>query len=97
MRNPPPIHSRAGLVRFGLGILFLVLGVIGCFLPILQGFLFLAAGAFLLSPYIRFFRKIKVVLFRRYPRMRRTIHGWQDAWHLRQRDAHRKTHSEPHP
>ena len=52
------------------GWIFLLLGVAGLFLPVLQGILSLAVGAFLLSPYIRFFRKMKCVLYRRFPRSR---------------------------
>ncbi len=36
-------------LRVGLGILFLVLGILGLFLPVLQGILFLAIAAALLG------------------------------------------------
>lgn len=38
-------------IRISLGILFLILGIIGLVLPILQGILFLIIGLILLAPY----------------------------------------------
>ena len=39
--------------RIVSGWVFLLLGVAGLFLPILQGIIFLTIGAILLAPYIR--------------------------------------------
>lgn len=42
--------KAARTVKIVVGALFLVLGVAGLFLPILQGFLFLAVGLAILAP-----------------------------------------------
>lgn len=57
-------------VRIVSGWGFLLLGAAGLFLPVLQGILFLTIGAFLLAPYVRFFRKMQIMLYRRFPRAR---------------------------
>lgn len=64
-------------VRVIAGWFFIVLGLLGLVLPVLQGILFLAIGALLLAPYVPFFRRIKVYLFRRFPRMRKRIRVWK--------------------
>jgi uncharacterized membrane protein YbaN (DUF454 family) len=71
-------HSTTGSlhrhgIRFVAGWLFIVLGILGLFLPILQGFLFLAIGLYLLSPYVPLFRRWKVMLLKRYPGLRHRI------------------------
>lgn len=50
------------------GWVFLVLGVLGLFLPILQGILFLLLGLILLARAQPRFRLIKMRLKRRYPK-----------------------------
>jgi uncharacterized protein len=78
------------LLRHVLGWSLLVLGVLGLFLPILQGILFLAMGAVLLSPDIPIFRRMVAALERRYPvlgkrlawlqeRMVRPVHSHQEG------------------
>ena len=52
-----------------LGYAFLVLGVLGMFLPILQGFLFLAIGLAILARYTAWARLLRMRLARRYPRL----------------------------
>ena len=52
-----------------LGYSFLVLGVLGMFLPILQGFLFLAIGLAILARYTAWARLLRMRLARRYPRL----------------------------
>ena len=57
----------------GLGWLFLLLGMLGLFLPILQGILFLAIGMVLLSYKSVWFRTRLTWLEQRYPKYRRQI------------------------
>jgi uncharacterized membrane protein YbaN (DUF454 family) len=53
------------------GWVFLVLGVLGLFLPVLQGILFLLVGLILLARAQPRFRLLKQRLRRRYPRYAR--------------------------
>jgi uncharacterized membrane protein YbaN (DUF454 family) len=55
----PTKMPKSKWVRFSLGIIFLFLGVIGLFLPVLQGVAFLIIGAALLGfpPAVRLFEK----------------------------------------
>ena len=55
------------------GVLFLVLGVLGCFLPVLQGFLFLGIGVALLADHIPLFARIRNAVYRRFPRFELTV------------------------
>jgi uncharacterized membrane protein YbaN (DUF454 family) len=62
------------IVRFasiGLGYGFLALGVVGLFLPILQGVLFLALGLLILSRHASWAERLLGSLKRRHPR----VHG----------------------
>lgn len=45
MEVPPPIRKLARLLRKVVGIILILLGIVGLFLPILQGILFLFLGA----------------------------------------------------
>ncbi len=74
--RPPrrPSSSMWGrIVRVGVGALFLVLGVLGLFLPVLQGILFLAIGAALLAPDVPPARRALLWMYRRWPRLRRAV------------------------
>ena len=53
----------------GLAYLFLVLGVLGLFLPFLQGFLFLFIGLIILARYAAWARRLLDDLRSRHPRM----------------------------
>lgn len=57
----------------GLGYGFLVLGVAGLFLPILQGVLFILIGLAILSRHARWAENLVARLKRRYPRLEQTI------------------------
>ena len=61
------------LVRIIVGIIFIVLGLAGLVLPVLQGILFLTIGMLLLSPDIRVVKRIEKWLFNRYPRLARKV------------------------
>ena len=53
-----------------LGYTFLVLGVLGMFLPILQGFLFLFIGLLILAKYAPWAQRLLDHLEARYPRFK---------------------------
>ncbi|MBX4192499.1 DUF454 family protein [Candidatus Parcubacteria bacterium] len=52
-----------------LGVLFLILGVIGLFLPFLQGVLFLAIGLLIISICLPQVREWMMVHTRKYPKL----------------------------
>jgi len=62
------------LLRMTFGVLFLVLGVIGLFLPVLQGILFLVVGVALLADHIPVFARIRNAIYRRLPRVEHAVH-----------------------
>ena len=70
-------HTRH-VIRHALGWLFLVLGIAGCFLPILQGILFLGVGIWLLADYIPWFAKLRDYLKRRFPRAHHTVESFKE-------------------
>ncbi|MBE9546986.1 MAG: hypothetical protein IMF10_05790 [Proteobacteria bacterium] len=55
------------VLRYVIGLTFIVLGIIGCFLPILQGILFLIIGIITLAPEVPVFQKILSRLQEKYP------------------------------
>lgn len=57
------------LLRFIFGTVFIVLGILGLFLPILQGFLFLGVGLLILAPESRRLQRLKHRLEIRFPRI----------------------------
>ena len=61
-----PARKRKLLVMGGW--VFLVLGILGLFLPILQGILFLLVGLILLAKAQPRFRLLKMRLKKRYPK-----------------------------
>lgn len=61
------------LLRNATGVLFLVAGVAGLFLPFLQGILFLAIGLVLIAPSFRPAHRTSVWMFRRWPRLRKMV------------------------
>lgn len=54
-------------LRHIFGWSFIVLGIIGLFLPFLQGILFIMVGVSILTPEIPLFHKIMTGLEKRYP------------------------------
>ena len=73
-KQPPP--KRSPFRRFLIlasGWFFIVLGILGLFLPILQGILFLAIGAYLLSLESPMARRFIERMRRRYPRLGETF------------------------
>ncbi|PIP05669.1 MAG: hypothetical protein CO012_04270 [Syntrophobacterales bacterium CG_4_8_14_3_um_filter_49_14] len=55
------------ILRHVLGWFFVVLGIVGLFLPILQGILFILVGITILAPEIPLFRRLLSKLRHRYP------------------------------
>lgn len=81
--DPKPKRSRwRRYIILTSGWIFVVLGVLGLFLPILQGILFLAVGAYLLSLESPMARRVINRARERYPRFGATL----DA--ARRRAAH---------
>lgn len=60
-------HTRH-LFRHALGWVCFFLGIIGCFLPFLQGILLIAVGIGLLADYIPWFARLRNYLHKRFPR-----------------------------
>ena len=64
-------------IFLSLGVVFIILGIFGLFLPILQGILFLLIGLYFLSKGSvtahRYFEKIKA----KFPREVEYLRGWK--------------------
>jgi heme A synthase len=72
-RRDPSAHTMpAGMVflRIALGVFLLILGVIGGFIPILQGWIFILLGLLVLFPKAKFTEK---VLHKAEPKVPRTV------------------------
>ena len=67
------VSGWRSLLRLAAGIGCLLLGVIGLFVPVLQGILLLAFGAALLAPDFPPARRLMVRTYRRWPRLRRRV------------------------
>jgi uncharacterized protein len=61
------------IIRISSGSLLILLGIAGLVLPILQGWLFLALGAIILSMDIPFFQRIVNWIEGRFPRIRKPL------------------------
>ena len=55
------------IIRYVTGISFLILGVIGLFLPILQGILFIITGLLILAPESKKIQNLLEKLKKKYP------------------------------
>lgn len=87
MRRPP---NR--LLKLILGWSFIALGVLGLFLPILQGVLFLAIGLGILAQELPWAHRLLTRLRHRYPHMAKMF---EDARHKAGAWIHRLTHRRP--
>jgi uncharacterized membrane protein YbaN (DUF454 family) len=67
------------LAMLGLGYAFLLLGVLGLFLPILQGVLFLTVGLLILSRHAPWAERLLTRLKTRYPAFARTVVAAEDV------------------
>jgi uncharacterized membrane protein YbaN (DUF454 family) len=63
--------------RHIVGWFFVVLGIIGCFLPILQGILFMMIGFLILAPEVPFIHRLLLKMQSRYPEVFRKAEEFQ--------------------
>jgi hypothetical protein len=68
--SPRKMHAGMVVVRITLGIVFLILGVIGGFIPIMQGWIFILLAVLVLFPKSKFTEKI---LRKAEPKLPRTV------------------------
>ena len=61
------------VIRLVLGVCFLILGVVGVFLPVLQGWLFFLLAAMMFFPRHRHVEKVLAKADRKFPRMVRLL------------------------
>lgn len=61
------------LLRIILGSLFLLLGLVGLVLPVLQGVVFLILGLLLLSPNVPLFARLLCWIEQRFPHLQSTV------------------------
>ncbi len=66
------------IVVLSIGVLFIILGLVGLFLPFLQGFLFLAIGLILLSLYSTTVREWTEHHTRKYPKLHTIVKRAED-------------------
>ncbi len=66
-------HGGKTVARFIFGWLFIILGILGLFLPILQGLLFLAIGIALLAKDIPLFSRLRDAIYRRFPKTKQLV------------------------
>lgn len=71
-----PLWQR--LLRQGAGWTLLAVGLAGVLIPVMPQWPFLAAGALLLAPYVRVFRRFSAWLHRRFPRWRGPLRRFRD-------------------
>lgn len=69
------------IARMVAGWFFIVLGIAGLFLPILQGLLFLAVGLVLLAPIVPFVGRMRDALYRRFPRVEAAVKRLKKNYH----------------
>ena len=84
MPLPPVHHALRHALRLAFGWIFLVLGVLGLFLPLLQGLLFLVIGSALLAPGNPHLARMRERFYRRFPRVRQWTQRLHERFHRRQ-------------
>ena len=62
-------------------MVFIVLGILGLFLPVLQGVLFITIGAFLLASQLPIFARIFCWLQRKFPTLERVMERMRERVH----------------
>jgi len=62
--------TKAKIIRLSLGYGFLLFGFVGGFIPVLQGWVFIALGLILLKDHALWARRLSVWLRRKYPNVR---------------------------
>ena len=66
------------VLRYVAGIAFLVLGVIGLFLPVLQGILFIVIGLAILFPRNRYVEQLITRARNRWPEQAARMEDWKE-------------------
>jgi uncharacterized membrane protein YbaN (DUF454 family) len=66
------------ILRYVAGIVFLILGIIGLFLPILQGILFILIGLALIFPRNRYVEQLIAWARKRWPEQAARMDAWKD-------------------
>ena len=61
------------VLQIGIGVGCLIVGVIGGFVPILQGWMFIGIGLVVLAPVFPPARRLMIWCFRRWPKLRRAV------------------------
>lgn len=86
--QPPPMPIWLRFAVMGAGWALILFGIVGLFLPVLQGTLSLLLGLALMSVASQSIHLWLRNLFRRSPgawkrmeRVRRAIHRWLERWH----------------
>ena len=64
------------IIRQVIGWFFIVTGIAGLFLPIIQGWLHIAIGAWLLAPHVPFFARVLCWIERKVPGVKKGIEWW---------------------
>lgn len=72
------MHPALRIARQVVGWLLLVVGLVGLLIPIFPSIPFFAAGALLLAPYVRVFRRLAAWMHKRYPRFRGPLRHFRD-------------------
>ena len=71
------------LIRLTLGYGFLIFGMIGGFIPVLQGWIFVAIGLILLKDHSTWARRISIWMRKKHPHIRTAFrhgHAHIDRW-----------------
>jgi uncharacterized membrane protein YbaN (DUF454 family) len=76
-REPMMALARKTLIHL-VGWSFILLGIVGLFLPILQGILFLLIGLLVLSKESRFAKDLLHRIEKRYPDQHRKVHEFNE-------------------
>ncbi|MCB9800338.1 MAG: hypothetical protein H6757_06230 [Candidatus Omnitrophica bacterium] len=63
-------------VRIPLAVILVLLGIVGLFLPVLQGVLFILAGLMLLGNDVPALRACLYSIYRKAPRIRKPLRKW---------------------
>lgn len=88
-------HPVWRFFKIVLGVIFLILGVVGLFLPVLQGVLFLLLALAILSTESRRVRRLRDGLRQRYPGPWEKAEAWKEslgAWWRSKREKGGKEH-----
>ncbi|MFV2071467.1 MAG: PGPGW domain-containing protein [Thermoanaerobaculales bacterium] len=73
-----------------LGWALIALGVVGLFLPVLQGVLFIFLGLYLLSRESAAARRLLDKLRARYPSVDARLHSWRERFRREERNREKK-------